>query len=745
MRINIKTPIILLLAFTPFIGFAQGALEGIVYAFEGAKKAPLPGATLYWEGTQTGTTSDAGGRFTLKKVDSTGHNLIVMYFDKKPDTLYISTEKFIEINLDATYQVQEVVISESRGTFISHISPRFTETVTKKELLRAACCNLSESFETNPSIDVNFTDAVSGAKTIRMLGLDGVYTQMLQENIPGLRGLSGAYGMSLIPGTWIQSIQITKGAGSVVNGYESMAGQINLELIKPADAEKLLVNLYADHQTRTELNVNTSRKLNDHWSTALLLHGEGAFMKNDRNGDGFLDAPLQKGFSGSSRWDYNSGKKLESQFGVSYMLQDRDGGQLSYYNKPEERNKYYGTAININRIEAYGKLGLVFPEKPWKSIGNQVSFTHHEQVNNFGNRHYSGMQNTFYLNSIYQTIIKTTSHKVKFGASLLFDDFNERFTDSIVSYYDTNSTRQEIVPGAFTEYAFTSLDEKFSLVAGLRADYHNLYGLMLTPRLHTRLALTKTTTVRASVGRGYRTPNIWVENAALLASSREIFITEKPGQEKSWNYGVSLLQDFEYKKKKGHVSADYFHTEFQSQVVADLDEGQGVIVIYNLKGRSFANSFQVEAAYDIIKNLNLKVAGKVYDVQTTYHGVLMQKPLVPKNRFLATASYTTKYKKYVFDATAMHYGPSRLPLTTDPYFLRDKYSPAYWVFHTQVTKNFKKMSVYIGSENLLDFRQKDPIVNAADPFGRHFDASMIWGPVDGRRIYFGLRYKIENE
>jgi outer membrane receptor for ferrienterochelin and colicin len=312
---------------------------------------------------------------------------------------------------------------------------------------------------------------------------------------------------------------------------------------------------------------------------------------------------------------------------------------------------------------------------------------------------------------------------------------------------DTVFVRQEIVPGVFTEYAFTSLDEKFSAVAGFRADYHNLYGLMMTPRAHVRYAITKHTTMRASIGRGYRTPNIWVENAALLASAREIFIKEKPKQEKSWNYGVSVLQDFHIKKQEGHISADLFHTEFESQVVADLDQDQVQILIYNLDGRSFANSAQIEVAYDFTKSFNLKVAGKVYDVQTTYHGKLMQKPLVPKNRFLATASYATKYKKYVFDATAMRYGEARLPLTddVDPEFRRDAYSPAYWIFHAQVTKNFKKASLYIGSENILDYRQKNAIVNAADPFGSPFDATMIWAPVDGRRIYIGFRYKLDNE
>lgn len=737
----------ILLGLSPAALMAQGVLEGIVYTTENKEKTPVPGAAVYWEGTHKGTSTDAKGFFKLDKIDSTGHNLIIAYFGQEPDTVRITTEKFIEINFNAAYQIDSIVVSHSRGAFISRTNIRHTEVVTKKELLRAACCNLSESFETNPSIDVNFADAVSGAKTIRMLGLDGVYTQMLQENMPGLRGLSGAYGMSLVPGTWIQSIQITKGAGSIVNGYESMAGQINLELVKPGETDKLLFNVYGDHQTRSEVNLNLSRRLSERWNTALLLHGNGAFMLGDRDKDGFLDAPLQKGFSGSSRWTYNDGEKLESQFGASVMLQGRNGGQTAFYKNPDQQDAYYGTSVNINRVEAYGKLGIVYPDKPWKSIGNQLSFTRHEQANVFGRRHYAGTQNTLYFNWIHQGIIRTTSHKIKFGASFLLDDFRERFRDSLFTPFDSAFSRTELVPGLFTEYAFTSLDEKFSLVAGFRTDYHNMFGLMLTPRIHARYAPAKQTTIRASAGRGYRTPNIYVENAGLLASSRMISTPYELSQEKSWNYGISLLQEFNVQKREGHISFDFFRTEFENQMVADLDLSPTIIAIYDLQGRSFANSFQAEAAYDVIKNLNLKVAGKVYDVKTTYHGQLMSKPLVPKNRFLATASYTTKYKKYNLDATAIRYGEARLPGTeqspTD--YRRSGYSPAYWIFHAQVTRNFKKWSLYAGSENLLDLRQKNAIVNAANPFSSYFDASMIWGPVDGRRIYFGLRYKIENE
>ncbi|RYD75051.1 MAG: TonB-dependent receptor [Sphingobacteriales bacterium] len=717
---------------------AAQELKGVVYTIEENKKVPLPGATLRWQGLNEGTTTNLDGVFELHKHDSLERNLIVNYIGFQPDTIKITKEKFIEIGLTSQYQIKEVVITEERNSsFMMRKNVGLTEVVTRKELLRAACCNLSESFETNPSIDVNFSDAVTGAKQIRMLGLDGVYTQMLQENMPGLRGLASAYGLTFVPGTWIESIQITKGAGSVVNGYESMAGQINLELIKPMESEKILFNAYVDAMSRSELNLNLSNIINDKWSTGLLLHADGAFMHFDRNKDGFLDAPLQKQFNILNRWNYNDGKKWESQFGVSATYQDRQGGQTHFDEKHREMAHAYGIGVESKRGEIFAKLGRVFPDKPYKSFGSMYSFTQHEQNSFFGLKDYDARQSTFYTNLIYQTIIGNTYHKIKFGTSFLGDIYKEKFNDSAFR-------RNELVPGVFTEYAYGDTSN-FSLVTGLRADYHSIYGLMITPRVHARYAFTENLTMRASVGRGYRTPNIYMENSGLWASSRKIFIDDAPKQEQSWNYGASLIRNFQHKKQKGYISADFFRTEFVNQVILDVDADPQQVHIYNLAGKSFANSAQAEVSYDILKNLNGKIAYKITDVWATYHGKLMEKPLVPKDRLLLTAQYSTRFKKWIFDATVMTHGKSRLPNTSSnpENFKREAYSPSYWMTNLQITRNFKKFSVYAGSENLFDYRQPNPIVSAENPFGPYFDASMIWAPVDGRRIYAGLRYKLE--
>ena len=719
-------------------------LEGYVFDMDTAvKKTPLEGATLKWKGFIKGAIADDQGYFHLDFPDSAKeHFLVVSYIGYGADTILITTQKFIAIYLSEEIQTHAVVIEvEKKGSYMSRFTMGNTEMIGSKELLRAACCNLSESFETNPSVDINYADAISGAKQIRMLGLDGVYTQMMKENMPAFRGLANTYGLSYLPGSWIESIQLTKGAGSVINGYESMAGQINVELKKPLNSEPLLVNIYTDNMLREELNINTTKKFSDNFGTTLLLHGDQNFLKMDRNNDGFLDVPLSKQFDFMNKWEYFDNKKIESQFGISGIFQNRVGGQMNFNPESDKlSNSIYGIGINTNRWEAYGKLGLVFPDKPYKSIGLMLNFTDHNQDNYFGTHTYSGKEQSFYSNLIYQSIIGNTDHKFKAGASFEAVQLNENIK---LSGLDTNPSRKELVPGVFTEYNY-SHGEKFSATVGMRADYHNLYGAMYTPRIHTKYSPWENATIRLSAGKGYRTPYIFTENMGIWASSRKLIIEDKTEQEISWNYGGSIQQAFKIAGKNASLNLDFYRTDFQKQMVVDLDMNPQEIHIYQLKEPSFANSFQADLTYDPFKNLSIRTAWKDYDVRVDYKGEVLQKPFVPRQRFLTTASYYTKYKKYVFDATALWFGTSRIPSTlSNPVeYQLPANSPTYWVFNFQVTRNFKRWSVYAGSENLLDYRQKNPIIASEAPFGSYFDASMIWGPVEGRRIYAGLRFKI---
>lgn len=714
-------------------------VHGIVYQKNNkGKREVLPGASIGIPGTGFGTYSDANGSFELTLPDSNKY-IIASFTGYTPDTIQLKDNDKLQIVFERSYMLDEVVVSKrQKSSEVSLLSTNKVEHIGHNELTKAACCNLSESFETTPSIDVSFTDAVTGYKQITMLGLAGPYTLITRENIPDVSGLAAITGLTYTPGSWIESMQLSKGTGSVVNGYESVAGQINIELEKPFKGDTWLFNLYQNTNGRSEANVNYRKKLTRRLSTNLFLHGQSQWMKTDENDDGFLDQPLGNQFSGISRWFYDAPKDWEIQGGVKAIYVANTGGQWSY-NKGTEQvpGNPWGYTLDTKRLEEWAKIGKVYDDKPGTSFGLQLSNVYHEQHANYGSRVYDATQKSLYANFIFQTIIHNTNNVIKVGLSNIIDQYDERL-DAI------RTDRTEVVPGVFTEYAYT-YSEKFSLVAGLRADHDNIYGGFITPRLHMRYAPNQSTSIRASIGRAQRTANIFAENMGYMASNREFVIANAASDkaygldpEVAWNYGVNLTHKFTIDYRDGAFSVDYYYTDFQNQVVADI-ENPYLVQFYNLSGRSYAHSFQAQLDYELIHNLDVRIAYRWYDVQTTYNGVQKEKPLIAANRAFVNIGYATK-NHWKFDYTLQWAGTKRMPAT---YATTEKSTPSYIQMNAQVTKVFnEKFEVYMGGENLTNYVQPDPIIGANTPYGQGFDAGMIWGPVMGRNIYAGLRYKI---
>ncbi len=705
----------------------------------------LIGANVYWLHTTEGSSTDANGNFKLNRIEETS-KLVISYIGYQSDTIDTQGKNFIHVHLIASLLDEVEVVYRQKSTEIDYIDPIKVEHIGEKELLKAACCNLSESFETTPSVDVSFTDAVTGTRQIQMLGLAGPYTQITRENMPDVRGLSAVYGLTYVPGTWVEGIQLNKGAGSVANGFESIAGQINVELRKPEDAEQLYLNAYANEGGRVEVNANFAHRFKENrWSTALLLHGKNNSVKWDRNKDGFLDNPLSNHFIGLNRWKYISSSGLRFQFGVKATYIDNIGGQIGFDpSRDALGNDKWGMNLNMQRLEGWAKVGKVYEQMPWKSLGFQISGATHKQDSYFGLNDYDASQNSFYANFLYQSILSNNNHKFKTGISLQYDDYKEMLNNAAFD-------RTEIVPGAYLEYTYSHL-EKFSLVAGVRADYHNLFGAFVTPRLHLRYAITENTILRASGGRGQRTANILSENNALLASSRQIIIqgddSDKPyglKPEVAWNYGINLTQSFRLNYKEGTISADFYRTDFENQIVTDLDQSPQEVVFYNLQGKSYSNSFQAQLDYEIAEHFDIRLAYRWFDVRTTYHGNLMQKPLIAAHRSFLNLAYET-HSNWKFDYTINWQGQKRIPFTEsnpEEYQLK-YYSPDFTVMNVQVSKMWKeKFEVYFGVENLLGFRQSNPILSSEQPFSPNFDSSLVWGPIFGRNTYVGVRYRLK--
>ena len=659
---------------------------------------------------------------------------------------------FYTLQLQAEDNLSEIVIAANKKSTERSQGATNTQVMNSGELLKAACCNLAESFETNPSIDVNFSDAISGSKQIKMLGLTSPYILIAEENIPAVRGASQAYGLSFTPGTWVESIQVTKGAGSVVNGFESISGQINTELLKPANDIPFYLNLYGSTDSRFEMNAHFNEKVSDKWSSSLFVHGNTRVKKNDMNHDGYLDNPLGSQINVMNRWQYQNLEKGWIAFlSARYMKDEKQTGEIDFDQRIHKlSNVKWGSELNTDKFDASAKIGYVFPDQPYKSFGWQNSFSYHKQNSYFGLNQFDITQRSVYSNLIYNSIITNTLHKIATGASFMYDDYSEY----VANYGDRTYDRTDTSYGAFFEYTYDNTDN-LSIVLGGRVDNSNRLGVFVTPRLHVRYNPWEKTTFRASAGRGKRLANVFAENQYLLASSREFIINDVGGKaygmdpEIAWNYGLSISQDFNFLNKKANITLDFYKTDFQNQIVVDLDQSARTVNFYNLEGKSYANSFQAELAYNLVKHLNLRSAYKFYDIKTNYHGEVLERPLQAKHRVFANLEYTTHEHNgsyWKFDATWNWLGKQRLPYTGDNTIENQlsSYTNPFSTINAQITKVFSdRFEVYVGGENIGNYRQHHVILGADNPFGNEFDSTIVYGPIFGKMYYAGLRFKVK--
>ena len=741
-----KKHILLSLIFFSIKPYAQENLDGRVLAKEARETIPLIGANVFWLNTQIGTITDEEGKFSLHYLGS--EELLVMsYIGFKSDTLSIKENRLLIQFLDESdsESLDEVTLTKRRKAIQkSYFEAQNIIYVNSDELLKAACCNLSESFETNPSIDVNFSDALTGTKQIRMLGLTSPYLLITEENIPMVRGASQAYGLSFTPGTWIESIQSTKGTGSVVNGLESIAGQINTEIKKPFSDVPFFFNLFTSANGRQEANLQGNWKINDKWSSGMFVHGNQRTEKIDANGDDFLDVPLAKQINVLNRWQYINSEKGWVGFGTIRLMQDqKQVGALEFNNENDRgQNRLWGSEINTNRIDASLKIGYGFPELSVRSFRFQSAYSQHKQEAYYGFRVYDIDHQSLYTNFLYNSIIGNTKNKFKAGLNFSYD----RYLETVDTFYFNRSDRSL---GSFLEYSYDNL-ENFTLVAGVRLDIHNRLGTFVTPRLHLRYLPQENTIIRFSLGSGRKVANIFAENQSLFGTNRQISILKNGGSiyglnpEKAWNYGASIRQIFNLLGSGGDITLDYYITNFTDQVVVDW-ESEGQILFYNLEGLSRANSFQLSIDYNLSQAISLRFAYKNYDVKTTYDSGFLQRPLQAQNRFFANVGWESKRNakqaQWRWDLTCHALGKQRLVSNQrDP---AGSYSPAYSLWNSQLTRAFSsKFELYAGIENLGNYKQLSPIIGVEDPFGINFDTAQIYAPIFGRMVYAGLRWNL---
>ena len=743
-----KIKFILFVFFICFNSYSQELLTGKVSFLNKDNEVILvEGVSVYWKDSSIGVISDKTGNYSIP-FSKDSNILVFKMLGFKQESITIEDMKTYNHTLiEQSDQLDEVVVSKRKKSIQkSYFKTQNIVNVSSEELLKAACCNVSESFETNPSIDVNYSNAITGVKQVRMLGLESPYLLITEENIPMVRGASQVFGLSFIPGPWVESMQITKGTGSVVNGFESISGQINIELQKPVVDEPIFINVFRSNMGRNEMNFHLNRNINNKISTKFFLHADNNNSIQDNNSDGFLDHPNYKGLNFFNRWQYiNLEKGIVSFLGLRYMKEDKSAGE-DVANLKLKRMPWL-SEINTQRFDSNFKFGYVNPSIPYQSIGFQMAYSNHEQISFFGNRNYNINQDSFYSSFLYNSILGNTMNKFKAGLNFSYDDFEE-----LVDFENKKYNRIDKSIGGFFEYSYDNLD-KLSLVAGLRYDIHNNIGSFFTPRFHLRFQPLDKSVFRFSIGSGRKSSNIFSENQGVFSSGRNIQILAKAAKgkfyglnpEKAWNYGISFRQGFALNNQEGDVTIDYYITDFQNQIIVDFEK-QGELQFYNLEGKSFAKSFQIEIDYSINNNINLKSAFKNYDVKKQYNSGFKQNPLTPKNRFFINLDFSSNLNEnnaqWRFDFTYNWIGKQRLPLHSGQSSLKG-YSPSYVLMNTQLTRVFsEKFDIYLGAENLGSYTQNNPILGNENPFGTNFDSTLIYAPINGAMIYLGLRLKL---
>lgn len=707
---------------------------------------PIPGANIFWMNSTGGVTTQPDGTFSIPRQDKE-HKLVVSFIGFENDTIKVGKQQNnLTIVLREGLQLAEVsVVSRKMGTMKLRSSVLNEDMISGEELCRAACCNLGESFTTNPSVDVSYSDASTGAKQIKLLGLSGTYVQMLTENIPNFRGAAAPYGLGYVPGPWMQSIQVSKGTSSVKNGYEALTGQINVEFKKPnaEEADWVSANLFASTTNRYEANADASIKLLDKWSTMLLAHYENETKAHDGNGDGFVDIPRVEQYHLFNRWTYMSDGYVFIG-GIKALSEDRRGGQTRHGMPDMEQKELYGVDIRTDRYEAFAKNAFIFNKEKNTNLALILSGTLHNQDAAYGHKLYDVDQQNAYASLMFETEL-TRMHSLSAGVSYNFDGFDQRYrlTNQTADGRVKNFER-ESVGGVYAQYTM-NWNDKLTFMAGLRGDHSSRYGFFVTPRTHLKYAPNEYVNFRLSAGKGYRTNHVLAENNYLMASSRNILIADNLEQEEAWNYGASVSTYLPLFGKTLNVNAEFYYTDFLHQVVIDMDSNPHEVSFGNLDGRSYSKVFQIEASYPFFTGFTLTAAYRMTDAKTTYGGQLLEKPLTSKYKGLLTASYQTALGLWQFDATLQLNGGGRMPaaylLANDTPSWEARYG-AFEQVNAQVTRYFRNWSIYVGGENLTNFKQKNPIVDAANPWGPNFDSTMIWGPVHGVKGYIGVRVNL---
>lgn len=748
MKITSPKIIIIIITLILSAGFTYSqSIKGTVYFTAEKKTEPLEDAVVKWLGTTKGTITDKNGKYELSLTGITDKRLIISYSGFKSDTINAEGKDFVETNLVPNTSTSTIdVVDRKRSTHFGNLNAK-TEIITSQELVKDACCDLAGCFGRNSSVEVAVTDIITDSKELKILGLEGAYTQLLIDNMPLMNGLNVKYGISSIPGTMIDKITISKGSNSVLQGYESISGIMNVIIKDRNNSEKLLVNGFLNSMLEKQFNLNFANNLGSKWSNILSLHTVQKSNVTDENGDGFLDNPLTTRYMLYNKWNFSDNtKKTEFNIAGRYWNEKRIGGQRDDIHTANSVNgrRSYEQSVKINSLEGYSRFGRQFSDT--RGMRLYLTSSYYDQKAVYGITDYDAVQTNFSAMGFYEFEVFEKSF-LKTGLSFKYLNIDEsiRFNDSTNKTYAGDYLKKESIAGAFAENSISFLNNNASLMTGIRFDYHNEDKLIITPRALFRYQPSKVIVFRASIGTGFRTVNLFSEYSSILASSRDIITAEKPEPEKTLNYGADVILYFAGEYFGGNLNVDFYRTDFSNKIIPDYETDPKKVIFANMKGKAYSNVLQAELNLTVLSNIDLKFAYKYIDLKYESAGVMKSQPFIPKHRILTTVSYSPISKSWGISAGLNWFGKQKLPSTlSNPVEFRlPEESIPYTLINAQINKNFRNFEIYAGVENLLDFRQENPILSADDPFGPYFDTSFIWGPTKGRELYAGFRFLLK--
>ena len=717
---------------------------------------PLPYANVYIENTDKGAITNENGVFSIPNLAPGNYSVAASftgYTLQKKTVIIKAKDSYITFNLNEDDALDEVIITGTLKAVSRLESPVPVEVYTPTFLKKNPTPNIFEALQNVNGVRPQLNCNVCNTGDIHINGLEGPYTLVLIDGMPIVSGLSTVYGLSGIPNSLIEQIEVVKGPASSLYGSEAVGGLINVITKLPENSPRFFADAFVTGWGETNLDLGFKAQVG---KKATVLVGTNYFKFDelvDNNNDNFTDLTLQDRISIFQKWDFKRASNRKLSLAGRYFYEDRWGGELQWNKTYRGGDAIYGESIYTSRFEILGDYELPLSEK----VNFQFSYSAHDQNSVYGNTPYLAQQRIGFGQLIWDK--KIDKHDLLFGTALRYNYYNDNTTATI-------SADEVTMPSLFIqdEIAF---NKKQSLLLGMRYDYDSRHGNIFTPRIAYRYKPTDNDIIRLNAGTGFRVVNLFTEEHAALTGARDVIIEETLQPEESYNITLNYLKKL-YLDNGMYFTFDTsaWYTYFTNAILPDYDTNPNKIIYSNLDGYSTSKglSFNVDAVFG--SGIKASIGATYQDVSQTENGQRIKQILTEQYSGVWSLSYKNYKTNLTLDYTGNLYGPMRLPLLgdLDP---RQEYSPTWSIQNIQATYDgLDNLEIYAGVKNLLNWtpnkgnpfiiaRADDPfdenvqfngdgdvIPTTDNPYALTFDPSYVYGPNQGIRLFFGMRYNL---